>query len=300
MAPSRPSRPLRGYVALTKPRHPAARAVHGAARDRDGGGRLARAVVRRRDAARDRARRGRGEHAQLLHRARPRRADGAHAHAPAAGARDLAARRRSRSASRSRVVSTLLLQAVAGPLAAALGVASILFYVFVYTVWLKPRSPWNAVIGGAAGAAAPLIADAAVERPRRRRGLAPVRDRLLLAAAPRLGDRAVPQGRLRARGHPDAAERDRRRADAPAHAALRARARAVHARARRARPARPALSRVRDRARRLVPLARRARAARAQRRRGAARVRVSLAYLFALFLAMLVDLALPGPTRSLS
>jgi heme o synthase len=59
-------------------------------------------------------------------------------------------------------VSTLLLQLVAGPVAAALGVASILFYVFVYTVWLKPRSSWNAVIGGAAGAAAPLIADAAV------------------------------------------------------------------------------------------------------------------------------------------
>ena len=59
-------------------------------------------------------------------------------------------------------VSTLLLQAVAGPVAAGLGVASILFYVFVYTVWLKPRSAWNAVVGGAAGAAAPLIADAAV------------------------------------------------------------------------------------------------------------------------------------------
>jgi protoheme IX farnesyltransferase len=55
-----------------------------------------------------------------------------------------------------------LLYAVAGPMAAALGVASILFYVFVYTVWLKPRSALNAVVGGAAGAAAPLIADAAV------------------------------------------------------------------------------------------------------------------------------------------
>ena len=50
----------------------------------------------------------------------------------------------------------------AGAPAAGLGVASILFYVFVYTIWLKPRSAWNAVIGGAAGAAAPLIADAAV------------------------------------------------------------------------------------------------------------------------------------------
>jgi protoheme IX farnesyltransferase len=60
------------------------------------------------------------------------------------------------------VVSTLLLYAVSGPAAAGLGVASIAFYVFVYTLWLKPRSAWNAVIGGAAGAAAPLIADAAV------------------------------------------------------------------------------------------------------------------------------------------
>jgi protoheme IX farnesyltransferase len=60
------------------------------------------------------------------------------------------------------LVSTAVLQATGGPVAAALGVASILFYVFVYTVWLKPRSSWNAVIGGAAGAAAPLIADAAL------------------------------------------------------------------------------------------------------------------------------------------
>lgn len=60
------------------------------------------------------------------------------------------------------VVSTIVLGMVAGSAAAWLGVASILFYVFVYTIWLKPRSAWNAVIGGAAGAAAPLIADAAV------------------------------------------------------------------------------------------------------------------------------------------
>ncbi len=60
------------------------------------------------------------------------------------------------------VISTGLLYAVAGGVAAALGVASILFYVFVYTIWLKPRSAWNAVVGGAAGAAAPLIADVAV------------------------------------------------------------------------------------------------------------------------------------------
>jgi protoheme IX farnesyltransferase len=60
------------------------------------------------------------------------------------------------------VAGTALLWTLGGALAATLGIASILFYVFVYTIWLKPRSVYNAVIGGAAGAAAPLIADAAV------------------------------------------------------------------------------------------------------------------------------------------
>jgi protoheme IX farnesyltransferase len=60
------------------------------------------------------------------------------------------------------VLSTAVLYVTAGVPAAGLGVASILFYVFVYTVWLKPRSSWNTVIGGAAGAVAPLIADVAV------------------------------------------------------------------------------------------------------------------------------------------
>ncbi len=60
------------------------------------------------------------------------------------------------------LVSTTLLWAVAGSVAAGLGLAGILYYVFVYTLWIKPRSAWNAVIGGAAGAVAPLIADAAV------------------------------------------------------------------------------------------------------------------------------------------
>ena len=35
--------------------------------------------------------------------------------------------------------------------------ASILFYVLIYTVWLKPRTAQNIVIGGAAGAFPPLI-----------------------------------------------------------------------------------------------------------------------------------------------
>ena len=59
-------------------------------------------------------------------------------------------------------VASAALYAVAGAVAAALGVAGILFYVFVYTIWLKPRSSLSAVVGGASGAVAPLIADAAV------------------------------------------------------------------------------------------------------------------------------------------
>ncbi len=46
--------------------------------------------------------------------------------------------------------------------AAALLLSAILFYVFVYTVWLKPRTPQNIVIGGAAGAFPPIIGWAAV------------------------------------------------------------------------------------------------------------------------------------------
>ena len=60
------------------------------------------------------------------------------------------------------VVATSVLYAVGGVPTAGLGVASILFYVFVYTLWLKPRSSWNTIIGGVSGAVAPLIADVAV------------------------------------------------------------------------------------------------------------------------------------------
>lgn len=42
-------------------------------------------------------------------------------------------------------------------LAAATALAANLFYIFVYTLWLKRRSPQNVVIGGLAGAASPLI-----------------------------------------------------------------------------------------------------------------------------------------------
>jgi protoheme IX farnesyltransferase len=46
--------------------------------------------------------------------------------------------------------------------AAALLALTIAFYVFVYTIWLKRRTPQNIVIGGAAGALPPVVGWAAV------------------------------------------------------------------------------------------------------------------------------------------
>ena len=53
--------------------------------------------------------------------------------------------------------SVLLMGLATNWLAAGLLAVSILFYVLVYTVWLKPRTAQNIVIGGAAGAFPPLI-----------------------------------------------------------------------------------------------------------------------------------------------
>ena len=47
-------------------------------------------------------------------------------------------------------------------LSAALAISATLFYVFVYSLWLKRRSPQNIVIGGAAGAVPVLIGWTAV------------------------------------------------------------------------------------------------------------------------------------------
>jgi len=58
--------------------------------------------------------------------------------------------------------SVLLMGVATNWFAAAILAVSILFYVFVYTIWLKPRTAQNIVIGGAAGAFPPLIGWAAV------------------------------------------------------------------------------------------------------------------------------------------
>jgi protoheme IX farnesyltransferase len=57
--------------------------------------------------------------------------------------------------------ATILLAAVSNLLAAGLALGTIVFYGFFYTLWLKPRTVHNIVIGGAAGAMGPVIAWAA-------------------------------------------------------------------------------------------------------------------------------------------
>ena len=57
--------------------------------------------------------------------------------------------------------SVLLLYLATNWVASAILAMSILFYVLIYTVWLKRRTPHNIVIGGAAGAFPPVIGWAA-------------------------------------------------------------------------------------------------------------------------------------------
>jgi len=59
------------------------------------------------------------------------------------------------------IFSVVLMGLAVNYAAAAILLVSILFYVLIYTVWLKRRTPQNIVIGGAAGAFPPLIGWAA-------------------------------------------------------------------------------------------------------------------------------------------
>jgi heme o synthase len=60
------------------------------------------------------------------------------------------------------VLSFALLATTVNLLAASLALAGFVWYVGVYTIWLKRRTPQNIVIGGAAGAVPPLVGWAAV------------------------------------------------------------------------------------------------------------------------------------------
>ena len=61
------------------------------------------------------------------------------------------------------VVSTVLLAVLVNPLTAAMALSGYLFYVFIYTMYLKRRTVQNIVIGGAAGSFPPLVGWAAIQ-----------------------------------------------------------------------------------------------------------------------------------------
>ena len=85
---------------------------------------------------------------------------------PSAGRVASAESPRSASASGCWPARCAMLAVDVNVLTAGLALAGALFYVIVYTVWLKRRTPQNIVIGGAAGAVPPLVGWAAVDRPR--------------------------------------------------------------------------------------------------------------------------------------
>ena len=60
------------------------------------------------------------------------------------------------------IISLLLMQWFSNSLATSLLLFTILFYIFIYTFWLKRTTSMNIVIGGAAGAIPPIIGWAAV------------------------------------------------------------------------------------------------------------------------------------------
>ena len=60
------------------------------------------------------------------------------------------------------ILSIVLLSLASNILAGILLASSIIFYIFVYTIWLKRKTHYNIVIGGAAGALPPLIGWASV------------------------------------------------------------------------------------------------------------------------------------------
>jgi len=57
----------------------------------------------------------------------------------------------------SSVISIISLYTFSNLIAALTLTVTILFYVFIYTIWLKRKTPQNIVIGGAAGALPPVI-----------------------------------------------------------------------------------------------------------------------------------------------
>ena len=113
-------------------------------------------------------------------------------------------------------LSFVLLASVVNVLTATLALVGNLFYVLVYTRWLKRSTPQNIVIGGAAGAVPPLVGYAAATGSLGAAGALALPDRLPLDAAALLGARPSDQGELCGRAGADAARGARRARDDPA------------------------------------------------------------------------------------
>ena len=60
------------------------------------------------------------------------------------------------------ILSVVVFVVYVNILSAVISTFALLYYVVIYTLWLKPRTPYNIVIGGAAGAFPPMIGWTAV------------------------------------------------------------------------------------------------------------------------------------------
>ena len=156
------SGPWRDYVTLTKPRIMSLLLLTGAGGMFVGAQGVPRWVALRGNDDRPRARLRRRERAQPRARRRHRSPDGqAHredGRSPPAASRPHAALEFGLALS---ALSFVLLASTVNVLTATLALVGNLFYVLVYTRWLKRSTPQNIVIGGAAGAVPPLVGYAA-------------------------------------------------------------------------------------------------------------------------------------------
>ena len=108
-----------------------------------------------------------------------------------------------------------MLWLTAEPLVGALAVSATLFYVFVYTIWLKPRSLAEHRDRRRGGRGAGPRGLGRGHREPRGAGVGALRDRLLLDASPLLGPRTPVPRRLRRRRLPDAPGRHGQRGRDP-------------------------------------------------------------------------------------
>ena len=103
------------------------------------------------------------------------------------------------------IAATLWLGYLVNWLSAALALGANAFYIVVYTLWLKRRTPQNIIWGGIAGCFPPLIGWTAVTGSRCARSLRDVPHRVLLDPAAHVGARHALSGGLRGGERTDAA-----------------------------------------------------------------------------------------------